>query len=181
MSARFHVRTVVQEEELHSMSQLYDDVWNSSESSTIQERMKLHYEYEGFLGLQVIGPKDELYGFVYGYTSKPGQYYHERLKSNLPSPVYEQWLSSCFELSELVVHPSARRKGVARYLLEHITTVVRHDTAILTTQEANKKARALYEQLGWQTISETFYPSSLLEPYVIMGKNLEEADGVPSI
>jgi ribosomal protein S18 acetylase RimI-like enzyme len=55
-------------------------------------------------------------------------------------------------LSDLFVAPAARRRGVARQLLERAHDYARHaslDRLELQTARTNGHARALYESLGW--------------------------------
>jgi ribosomal protein S18 acetylase RimI-like enzyme len=55
-------------------------------------------------------------------------------------------------LNDLFVHPAARRKGVARKLMEAARVFAQMSGAVaisLETQRDNAKARALYDSLGW--------------------------------
>lgn len=157
------------ESELSSIARLYKRAWES-ESIDFLERFKRHATYPGFRGV-LASDGEEIISFTYGYTSLEGQYYHELLKNSL-SEEQESWLSDCFELVELVVDPSYRRKNVGQVILQELIEHSTNKTAILTTQIDNIPARKLYEKLGWLTLKEDFFPSENAKPYVIMGKKL---------
>ena len=156
---------------LNAIDDLYRQIWNHS----IQERLNKHYRYHGFKGSVCISGDEEIVGFVYGYCSMPGQYYHELLANELGSVESKRWLKDCFELVELAVHPSHRNLGYGKLLVTQLLKEVQNQTAILTTQVTNQSARKLYQGLGWEVVKEPFIPgnSNAHSPYVIMGKVLK--------
>jgi len=160
---------VTDENRLETMDNLYRKVWDYS----IRERLIKHSSYPGFRGYLCITDKEEIVGFTYGYSSLTGQYYHDILAKELDSTGYTRWLTDCFELVELVVHPSYRNQGYAKYLVTELLKDVQNKTTVLTTQVNNHSARKLYQGLGWTTVKEPFYPSNDGTPYVIMGKGLK--------
>ncbi|MGY3717370.1 GNAT family N-acetyltransferase [Sutcliffiella cohnii] len=153
---------------LEKIDSLYMDIWNHS----IKERLIKHDSYEGFRGCVIISDDEEVLGFSYGYTSLSGQYYHELLSKELESKEYEEWLTDCFELVELAVHPTYRKQGFGKFLVNELLRGVENKTSLLTTQVSNNAARILYESLGWVVVKESFLPNVDSSPYVIMGKVL---------
>ncbi|MCM3364566.1 MULTISPECIES: GNAT family N-acetyltransferase [Niallia] len=153
---------------INKMEELYKQVWNKS----IKERLIRHTTYEGFRGYIIITAEEELLGFAYGYTSLPGQYYHELLSIEVNQKQYETWLKDCFEVVEFAVHPLYRNKGYGKKLIHELLKGVENKTAVLTTQVNNTVARHLYKQMRWIVIKEPFIPSEHEATYVIMGKVL---------
>ncbi|MBY0097940.1 GNAT family N-acetyltransferase [Mesobacillus maritimus] len=151
------------------MDNLYRKVWDYS----IKERLIKHSSYPGFRGFVCLSDNEDILGFTYGYSSLPGQYYHDILVKELDSTAYELWLKDCFELVELVVHPSYRNQGYAKGLVTELLKDVQNKTTVLTTQVSNHSARRLYQGLGWADVKEPFFPSNEGTPYVIMGKVLK--------
>lgn len=141
------------------------------EPEEVAARLKRHAGYPGFRGLVAV-QSYQVVGFTYGYTSLPGQFYHEKLAAFLGPAETDRWLSDCFEYVELAVDPLARRRGLGRRLLTSLLEGLPHQTAVLTTQVANQPARSLYERDGWQVIRADFLPDPAGEPYVIMGAEL---------
>ncbi|PAF19029.1 hypothetical protein [Terribacillus saccharophilus] len=70
-----------------------------------------HSRYSGYQGLVKLDEKSHMAGLVYGYTSRPGQYYHDLLRPALQENGKSDWLDDCFELVELAVAPSVRGSG----------------------------------------------------------------------
>ena len=60
---------------------LYSIVWNK-DPSEFQDQFNRHVTYPRFhaVGAYV---EDKLVGYIYGYASHPGQYYHEKLAEAL--------------------------------------------------------------------------------------------------
>ena len=61
------------------------------------------------------------------------------------------------ELLEIATHPQHRRRGVARYLIEHLLAEARARDAqrvLLEVRRDNVAARALYEQVGFVVVGE---------------------------
>lgn len=149
-------------------TKIYNLVWNTS----IIERLQKHRTYDGFRGVTLFSENDQLVGFAYGYHSLPGQYYHGVLSNALTPDEYQKWLTDCFEVVELAVHPDFRRQGFAKKLMTELLNGVQYKTGILTTQTDNRSARSLYKSMGWVTVKEPFYPGVPEQPYVIMGNEL---------
>ena len=155
---------------IEKVADLYNTIWNC-EDTTIKERIRKHSSYTGYKGMILLSDK-EVVGFSYGYTSLPGQYYHEKLAKEFTTEEYDKWLTNCFEFVELAVHPDYRKQGFGRMLVNQLLQNIQNETAVLTTQVNNSAARRLYESLNWLTLKEPFFPSDESNPYIIMGKEL---------
>jgi len=158
------------EEIIDKVAGLYNTIWNSKDTS-IKERILKHSTYKGYKGT-ILLTDEEIVGFAYGYTSLPGQFYHEKLAKEFNSEEYDKWLTNCFEFVELAVHPDYRKQGFGRMLVNKLLQDVENKTVVLTTQVINSPARSLYESLNWITLKESFFPSYENDPYIIMGKEL---------
>ena len=84
--------------------------------------------------------------------------------------LYPTWCSllagPVYVLYDLYVPPRARRRGVARALLEAAADRARRDGKLrmtLSTAMTNVNAQALYESLGWERDDE-FYVYNLNQP-----------------
>jgi ribosomal protein S18 acetylase RimI-like enzyme len=115
---------------------------------------------------------DEVVGFVYGYTGRPGQWWTDHVARALSPEQHEQWLDPPhYEVVELHVRPSRQRRGVGSALLAQILTRQPHDRALLSTQTGSRKARGFYAKNGWTELADvdfgTGYP-----PYIVLGKRL---------
>ncbi len=158
--------------------ELYGDAergWGSRvEAATQFER---HAEYPGYRGFAAV-EADEVLGFVYGYTSAPGQFYHDQLAATLGPDRTSEWLGDCFEFVELAVADDARRQGLGTNLHDTVLDGLAHETSVLTTGVENEPARRLYERNGWRTIHDSFELNGT-NPMVVMGRELSEEDARP--
>ncbi|WP_158735948.1 GNAT family N-acetyltransferase [Alteribacillus sp. YIM 98480] len=119
--------------------------------------------FEGYLAVI----NNQVVGYIYGYTSRRGQYYHHLLAKHLLSN--EGWLKDCMELAELGVHPRYRRRGIAKTLIHLLLQNRQEKTALLTVRKNNHNAVSFYKKQGWVVIRDGFYPHTPYE-FLIMGK-----------
>lgn len=116
-----------------------------------------------------------LLGFAYGYTSQPGQWYHDTLAPALGPARTAHWLMGAFEFVEFGVIPTSRRRGIGALLHDATFAGLPHRAAILSTQADNAVALGFYRRRGWQTLLDGFvFPSGQL-PFVILGRTLPGA------
>src|SRR3954452_1483189 len=59
-----------------------------------------------------------LWGFGYGYTSAPGQWWYDAVAPAFPPDMRERWLGSTFEVVELAVLPAVQGRGIGGRLLD---------------------------------------------------------------
>jgi ribosomal protein S18 acetylase RimI-like enzyme len=136
----------------------------------MQKQLRRHLGYPGFEGyFAVEGSK--LAGYIYGYSSRAGQYYHDLLAVHLKRE--KTWLKDCMELAELGVHPRYRRRGAAGALTKQLLLNRKESRALLTVRKDNAGAILFYEKMKWEKISAGFFPDTPYE-YIIMGKELEK-------
>ncbi len=157
--------------EFETAIRLYCDIFDNDYDlvSGRFERHTTYPDYRGFLALD----GDEVVGYVYGYTSARGQFYHESLRAVMPEEVANAWLADCFEFVELGVAAHARRNGIGRLLHDALLDGLPHETSVLTTHVENDAARCMYEGLGWQVIHRPFVLDGGSE-MVVMGKRLRD-------
>ena len=113
-----------------------------------------------------------LLGFAYGYTSLPGQWYHDALAPALGPEQSARWLTGAFEFVEFGVVPEARRRGIGTRLHDAAFDGLPHRSAILSTPMGNIIAIDFYQRRGWQTLLEQFVFPGGDTPYLIMGRTL---------
>lgn len=167
--------TPLNELKIQACSELYHTVWQNKEER-FSERFQRQISYQGFDGYVAQSGKGEIIGFVYGYQSLPGQFYHGVLSQAVSADAYEKWLSDCFEIVELVVNPAYRRQGNGKKLLERLLKNKPMKTGVLTTQVENIPAKKLYQSMDFEEIIPSFYPMSPNEAYTMMGKILSSSE-----
>ena len=92
---------------------------------------------------------DRMVGVAYGYRGAPGQWWHDQVSAALTARQSQEWLSSAFEVCELHVRPELQGTGLGRRLLDALLDGVGTRTAVLTTPDAETRARRFYRAGGW--------------------------------
>ncbi|GAA0603423.1 GNAT family N-acetyltransferase [Virgibacillus siamensis] len=142
---------------LHEMAKLNCSVFKGSNYSSADlaemvQTIRKHSTYPGFFGIKALNDDTELIGFAYGYESTPGQFYRGKLEEQLTTAQVESWLADCFEFVELIVAPSARKRGVGSELHDALIGQASHRTSVLTTGINNSPAIRLYTKKEWEVI-----------------------------
>jgi len=92
---------------------------------------------------------ERMVGVAYGYQGAPGQWWHDQVRDALTPAQAEQWLEGAFEVCELHVRPELQGTGLGRELLAELLTGPPARTAVLTTPDADTRARRFYRAGGW--------------------------------
>ena len=120
---------------------------------------------------------DRLAGFCYGYLGKAGQWWHDQVRSHLTTEQYEYWLTDCFEIVELHVHPDFQGQGIGTRQLEGITAGVTARTVVLSTPELPagadlSRAWRLYRRLGFTDVIRGHHFAGDPRAFAILGRRL---------
>lgn len=137
--------------------------------------MELHTGYPEFRAL-IATHDDGLVGFGYGFTGRPGQWWHDVVQATLRVEYGERftddWLASPFEVGELHVHPDWQGAGIGRALITGLCAERTERTVLLSTQDAETRARRLYRSLGFTDLLTAYRFPGGGEPYAVMGAPL---------
>jgi ribosomal protein S18 acetylase RimI-like enzyme len=164
--------------------------------------LERHAGNPGFRGLAAVLSRGEdlpredslggvLAGFTYGFHGVPGQWWHDTVAgalallsgSSRPSwfsgasaakgrDAGTAWLDNSFEVAELHVMPAYQGMGIGRELLIRLTTGRPERTAVLSTADAESRARRLYRGVGFTDLLTGFRFSGAEPPYAVMGAML---------
>ena len=113
-----------------------------------------------------------LTGFGYGYTSAPGQWWHDQVRAALSEVDTVRWLADCFELCELHVSPDWQGRGIGRELLTLLVDGVVERNVLLSTPEGDTRAWRLYRSLGFVDILRHHYFPGDGRPFAVLGATL---------
>lgn len=132
-----------------------------------------HAERAGFKCIAARkGDDGEVVGFSYGYTSAPGQWWHDIVTGYMGPQLAGRWLSDCFEFVELALHPRYQGYGCGSALHDRLLDGLPHRTAALSTLHVETKALQMYRKRGWTTIVDAITFPNTRATYRIMGKDL---------
>jgi GNAT superfamily N-acetyltransferase len=113
----------------------------------------------------------EMVGFGYGYTSLPGQWWHDLVGRAVRTDA-EYWLGCAFELSELHVSPAAQGNGISERLLRSLAGGLPHRTMLLSTPEGENRAWRLYRRLGFVDLARNHLFPGDHRPFGVLGAAL---------
>jgi ribosomal protein S18 acetylase RimI-like enzyme len=95
---------------------------------------------------------DELVGIGYGYRGAPGQWWHDQVRAAMDPALAKVWLRDAFEVCELHVRPALQGTGLGRDVLLTLLSGTEASTAVLTTPDADTRARRFYRSGGWEDL-----------------------------
>ena len=149
-----------------------------------------HVRRPGFRAVATLATDGRLVGFGYGYTSGPGQWWHDQVRSALDSDARRVWLADCFEVVELHVGPHAQGHGIGARQLRALLSMAEGTTTLLSTPEADEResrAWRLYRRFGFVDVLRSFIFPGDERAFAVLGRELplasprsrESAAGIP--
>jgi ribosomal protein S18 acetylase RimI-like enzyme len=130
-----------------------------------------HSNHDGFACRAALTPDDTLVGFAYGYTTKPGQWWHDQVHAAIPAESFG-WLDDAFELSEMHVLPEYQGFGLGRSLLTSLSAELAHHAILLSTPDRETRAFRLYRSLGFVDLARRHLFPGDARPFAILGAKL---------
>jgi GNAT superfamily N-acetyltransferase len=122
------------------------------------------------------GARPLLVGFAYGFHGSGGQWWHDVVRrgaaSALGARAADEWFGDSLEIAEVHVLPAHQGHGTGLAMMLRLTAGRPERAAVLSTMDANTRARRLYHGLGFTDLLTGFeFPGTDL-PYAIMGAPL---------
>lgn len=134
---------------------------------------RTHTRYPGFVCVAAVDPHDDvLLGFGYGYSSRPGQWWHDLVRRAVTPETAELWMGDAFELSELHVRPDVQARGIGRALLQELARRTTDTTVLLSTPDAETRAFRLYTDLGFVPLARRHRFPGDARPFAVLGARL---------
>src|SRR5690554_5873794 len=111
-------------------------------------------------------------GFVYGYASRPGQWWHDAVTAELPEQLTQHWFTNAFVIVEFAVHTAAQGRSMGTRLLEGILRELPHTTALAMTHWEENPAVGFYRNRGWRILKDDFRFNEKDKRRAILGTEL---------
>jgi len=137
-----------------------------------------HTANEGFTCRAALGDDGTLVGFAYGYTTRPGQWWHDLVCKAMTPEAGADWLAESFELSELHVLPDYQGQGIGRRLLASLAEGIPHRTMLLSTPDSDTRAFRLYRHVGFVDLARHYLFPGDARPFAVLGARLPLLDAV---
>lgn len=131
-----------------------------------------HVANDGFACRAAVLPDGTLVGFGYGYTTRPGQWWHDLVRRAIAPELADEWLGDAFELSELHVLPAYQGHGLGRRLLLELATGIPHSAMLLSTPDSDTRAFRLYRDLGFVDLRRHYLFPGDARPFAVLGARL---------
>jgi ribosomal protein S18 acetylase RimI-like enzyme len=131
-----------------------------------------HTSNEGFACRAAVDQDGTLIGFGYGYTTRPGQWWHDLVRKAMTTEMAEDWLTDSFELSELHVLPAYQGHGIGRRLLLDLADAIPHERILLSTPDADTRAFRMYRHLGFVDLARHYLFPGDARPFAVLGARL---------
>lgn len=159
---------------LHEAMAIYVAAMGYTESAGVQRGVHTlrHAEYDQFEVRAALAPDGRMLAFGYGYTSLPGQWWHDLVKRAIGRSQAGPWLGSAFELSELHVLPEAQGHGLGERVLRSLVQDLPHETIVLSTPEGENRAWRLYRRLGFVDLARRHTFPGDHRPFAVLGAEL---------
>jgi ribosomal protein S18 acetylase RimI-like enzyme len=130
-----------------------------------------HTAYDAFRCRAALNSNGQMLGFGYGYTSMPGQWWHD-LVLRAVGKTGSHWLDHAFELSELHVMPTSQGTGLGERILRSLADELPHRTMVLSTPEGDNRAWRLYRRLGFVDLARNHMFPGDHRPFGVLGARL---------
>jgi GNAT superfamily N-acetyltransferase len=131
-----------------------------------------HLQREGLRAL-VADEGPRMVGVAYGYRGAPGQWWHDQVRAALAPEQAQEWLADAFEVCELHVRPERHGTGLGRALLAALLTRTDARTAVLTTPDADTRARRFYRAGGWVDLRQELRFPGDPRIFAVLGLHLQ--------
>jgi ribosomal protein S18 acetylase RimI-like enzyme len=136
-----------------------------------------HATLEGFACRAALDRQGRMVGFGYGYTTMPGQWWHDLVRKSMDRQAAGEWLTDAFELSELHVLPDHQGIGIGRRLLTSLAAGIPHAAMLLSTPDNDTRAFRLYRALGFVDVARNYMFPGDSRPFAVLGSRLPLRDG----
>lgn len=139
-----------------------------------QVRLGVLLGHVGRAGLLAVAALDgeELVGVAYGYAGAPGQWWHDQVRAALSERAAREWLDGSFEVCELHVRRGAQGQGLGRALLDTLLAGTTCASAVLTTPDAETRARTFYRAGGWVDLARRLHFPGDPRAFAVLGLHL---------
>jgi ribosomal protein S18 acetylase RimI-like enzyme len=145
--------------------------YHSSSGAQRGTHLLRHAGFDSFRCRAALNAEGKMLGFGYGYTSLPGQWWHDLVRRAVAIDA-EHWLGNAFELSELHVIPAAQGAGLGERLLRSLADGLPHRTMVLSTPEGENRAWRLYRRMGFEDLARNHLFPGDHRPFGVLGARL---------
>lgn len=109
-------------------------------------------------------------GFIYGYRSEPGQWWHDQVAPGLRETGEGRWLDNALELAEVAVLPQFQGRGIGTRMIDAFLHGVERNV-LLAVEAHDERTHILYAAHGFREVLTGFtYPGFDDDRMIVMGR-----------
>lgn len=108
-------------------------------------------------------------GFIYGYRTMPGQWWHDQVRDAMIDAGHEPWLNHAQELAEIAVLPQFQGRGIGTRLIDAFLDGVAQPV-LLALEASDEKTHTLYAAHGFQDLLTDFRYPGWEDRIIVMGR-----------
>ena len=102
--------------------------------------------------LVLVREGDTVTGYGWGHVGHRGEYWSDLLCESLPERISAAWVGGHFDVVELAVLASHRRRGLGQALHDRLLDGVTRKCLLATNSDPDSPAVHLYARSGWKTL-----------------------------
>lgn len=110
-------------------------------------------------------------GFVYGYRTLPGQWWHDQARQAMMDAGHGSWMQNSLELAEIAVLPQFQGRGIGTRLMDAFL----HEAAqpvLLALEAEDERTHTFYAAHGFEDLLTDFRYRGFDERIIVMGRPL---------
>lgn len=108
-------------------------------------------------------------GFIYGYQSLPGQWWHDEVRDALIQANQGHWLENALELAEIAVLPQFQGRGIGTRLIDAFLSEVAQPV-LLALEASDERTHTLYAAQGFHDVLTEFRYTGFDDRIIVMGR-----------
>lgn len=108
-------------------------------------------------------------GFIYGYRTLPGQWWHDEVKDTLIQAGEGHWLEDAIELAEVAVLPQFQGRGIGTRLIDAFLNDVAQPV-LLALEADDERTHTLYAAHGFHDLLTDFRYAGFDDRIIVMGR-----------
>ena len=108
-------------------------------------------------------------GFIYGYRSLPGQWWHDQVRSELIAAGHEALLDNALELAEVAVLTAVQGRGIGTRLIDAFLRDVQQPV-LLALEATEERTHVLYAAHGFSDLLTDFHYDGFDDRIIVMAR-----------
>jgi ribosomal protein S18 acetylase RimI-like enzyme len=163
-----------------TVGRIYREAYDAPDDAAafVRGAFAKHATWPGFL-LLIATFEGIPVGFIYGYDSRPGQWWHDTIREAMLAAGRGAWQDDAFELAEVAVDPAVQGRGIGTALIEaFLAETSGKDVLLSAMADPADRAKDLYRRFGFVDILPEFHYPGSDETAIIMGRKHPADDSI---